>query len=95
METLLKIQLGIFLFRLLTCGMMPRPSPLLSTTTEVMIVCRANAPKLFAPKTSAYLSIVRSAAIWNLKRSVCTLKCCFSSSAYNKIRLNSWGKIAS
>lgn len=62
---------------------MPRPSPLLSTTTEVMMVCRANAPKLFAPNTRAYLSIVRSAAIWYLKEKDCLLKCTISCSACN------------
>lgn len=47
---------------------MAKPSPPLSTTTEVITVCRTSAPKLFAPKMSAYLSIVKSAAIWYLRR---------------------------
>lgn len=45
---------------------MAKPSPLLSTTTAVMMVCRARPPKLFVPNISAYLSIDRPAATWNL-----------------------------
>lgn len=61
--------------------MMPRPRPLLSTTTKVMMLCRARAPKLFAPKTSAYLSVVKSAAIWYLREGSCFVKYSLSSPA--------------
>lgn len=67
---------------------MPRPSPPLSTTTEVMIVCRAKAPKLFAPKTRAYLSIDRSAAIWYLIISIVYLNALFPCASFNKIGQN-------
>lgn len=46
---------------------MARPSPALSTTTEVRMVWRTRAPNVFAPNTSAYLSIDRPAAIWYLE----------------------------
>lgn len=47
--------------------MMVRPSPALSTTTDVMMVWRTRAPNVFAPNTSAYLSIDSPAAIWYLE----------------------------
>lgn len=47
----------------ITCWRISKPRPLVSTTITVRTVCSSKAMKVFTPKTSAYLFILRLVAI--------------------------------